>query len=277
MEEEPPIPERPLVPGEEPTISKRGEKKKGKVTAKFSFPFIQQCMSLIAAAALVWALSSIYFGIMFLFPMDVLTIVIIVVAIVGSWVGVIVTARKSNQLLAAVLLFVVSALSGLAGAIHPLMIRVPIGCLIIIGLWWVWGYWIHVAEHHSLAVAGIILLGLLVDLAIYWLVLTVIFQEEWLFWVLYLLEAIFVFSAMVYQSFHVKEEDIAENRMWVVFMAILSMFIAFMILAVVAVIIALAAAGGDFAFDLGDLSFSGSGSKKKKQVKLPGPGAASIP
>lgn len=250
-------------------------KPRKRVTAKFCFPFIQKCVPIIAVAAIVWAFSSIYFGIVFVIPVDMPTIVMIIIVVIGSWVAVIFAARKGNQFRALVLLFLVSALSGLAGWIHPIMVRVPIGCVIIIGLWWILGYLIHLVEHHSEFVAMFILLGILVDLGLYWYILTAFFQENWIDWAVYLVESILVFSAMVYDSFHVKEKDITNNRMWEVFKAILDMFIAFLIIAIVAIIIALAVGGADDVFNFSDFSLSGSGRKKKK-IKIPGPGATAI-
>ncbi len=142
---------------------------------------------------------------------------------------------------------------------------------------WVWGYWINGVEHRLPPAVGLILLGILLDLALYWLVLTVIFQEEWYFWFHYLMDATVVFSAMIYQSFHSKDKDIANNRMWVVFKAFLSMFFAFINLVVVAVIIALAAAGVDDGFDFTDLTFSRFGHKTRKKSKLPIPDVIGIP
>ncbi len=240
-------------------------KPRKKVTAKFSFPFIKNCLPIIAAAALVWTISSISFGIVFLYPVDVPTGVMIVLAIICAWVAVIVASRKGNQVRALVLLFFVSFFSGLGGWIHPLMIRVPIGCLIIIGLWWIYGYILHYIEHYSVLVGVLILLGMLVDLGLYWYILTEFFQENWVDWALYLMEAIFVYSALVYESFHVKENDIVDNRIWVVIKAILDMFIGFIIIVVILFLIAVAVED----FDVSDFSPSRPARMKNKKGKRP--------
>ncbi len=228
--------ESPLSPSENPFIDVRQpssvekvKKSDRKVTIAFSFPFIQKCVPLIAAAAIVWVISSIFFRFVYIFPVDMPTITIIVLVMVVPWVGVIFSARNGKQTLALILLFIASVTSGLAGSINPFMIRIPLYCVIIIGLWWIWGHWIYKLEHRSGIVTLLIILGILVDLVIYWALLTLIFQGIWIDWVLYVFEALFMYSALVYDSFNQTGEEIAKNRAWAVVVAILYIFIAFMI------------------------------------------------
>ena len=154
------------------------------------------------------------------------------------------------------------------------MIRIPIGCMILIIFWWPMGYLIHAIEHQPLLVLLSTLGEIVANVVAYYIVLKYIFHETFLDWALYIGGNFLITNGLIYDSFRLTASDIEKNKMWAVFRAIRNMFYAFVILIVIVIFIVL----GYFGVDLGQTwtSYGGGGlgngglpskSSKKKKIK----------
>jgi len=260
-------------PEENSNSPPRPSSKRKRFHVEFSFAFIHTCMPIIAGASATWALSATICGFLVHIPLDIDWFAGIIVIILFPWLALIFLAKKGHQKVALDLLFVVAILSGLTGSFYPLMVRIPIGCMILIVLWWPIGYLIHAIEHKPFLVFLAAFGEIVANLIVYYLVLKFFFHETFLDWALYIAGNFLITNGLIYDSFRVKASEIQENKMWAVFRAIRNMFIAFVILIVIVVIIALGYFGVDIGgswttWGGGGLGSDGWPSKSPKKAKI---------